>query len=490
MKKELLRRPFLLVILLSFFYSVTIYGQSRTQKIEKCINLFGKYNQYNGAILIVENNEVIYQKALGFANMELSVPVTFETRFRIGSITKTFTSILIFQAIEKGLLKLEGKVQDYLPEFPKAKGEKMTINHLLTHTAGLRDISDFPRNRTDFPPIVAKINAGYLNNNELTSVISEYDLLFEPGTDFRYSNDGYILLGRILEKVSEKTYAQLLTENILIPAQMKNSGMVNSKTIIKHKASGYDQTFKGYENAAQIAATPASGMYSTIGDLLLFQRAFDSGKLVSNDSKKTMLASSPNVVAYGWKVRNIKDENTAKEKLIIMTDGSLPGFTSFMVNEVEEKRLFIFLTNTREMTHKIVDVYVSVSNILNNKSYNEPKQSLAESLVKTIINGDSNAIVKYSSLVKDPTYYLSENEMNSAGYFLLNSGQVAEAVKLFKLNTEAFPNSANAFDSLGESYMIAGDKENAIANYKKSLDLNPKNSNAEEMLKKLSNHKN
>jgi CubicO group peptidase (beta-lactamase class C family) len=461
-------------------------SQTKTAKIDECLNLYAKYNQYSGTILVEENNKTIYNKAFGFANLEFNIPNFNKTKYRIASITKSFTSVLIFQFVDKAKLHLTDKVSQYLPEYPKEKGDKITIDNLLTHTAGLRDISDFPRNGNNFPPLTAKINAGFATLHELVKYIGEYDLLFEPGTGFRYSNDGYILLGRILENISGKSYETLLKENILNPLGMLNSGMAYPKSILKNKALGYDQTFYGYENATPVSVTPAGGMYSTTEDLKKFTAAMLSSKLVSEQSKKTMFSISPNVVAYGWKVREIQDSSTGKKKQLIMTDGSIPGYTSFVVRDVEANRLFIFLTNTREMTHKIVDVYFALSNILDGKPYQKPKRSVAEDFFKLLVTAKlSNPASEFEKLTKNNTYYLNENEMNAAGYQFMNENKVKEAITIFKLNTVAFPQSANTFDSLGEAYMVDGDNNNAIINYEKSLELNPKNSNAVEMLKKL-----
>ncbi len=147
-------------------------AQAKTKKIDELLTLYHKYGQFNGVALVAEGGKVVYRKGFGFANMELGVPNTTETKFRVGSITKSFTATLVFQLIEQGKLKLDGKLSDYLPEYPKAKAEKITINQLLTHTAGLRDISDFPRNSNNFPAIIAKLNAGFVSTAGGTFVIN------------------------------------------------------------------------------------------------------------------------------------------------------------------------------------------------------------------------------------------------------------------------------------------------------------------------------
>ncbi len=484
--KPLIKLCFLFVVAGFLLTENYTFAQDKNKKIDELLTFYHKYGQFNGAALVADGRKVVYQKGFGLANMELGVPNTPDTKFRIGSITKSFTAILVFQLIEQGKLKLDGKLTDYLPEYPKAKGEKITINQLLTHTAGLRDIGDFPRNSNNFPAIIAKMNAGFVTNDELVKKISEYELLFEPGTSFRYSNDGYILLGAIVESVTGKSYEDVLKEQILIPSGMKNSGMAYHTRLLSNRATGYEHTFYGYENAVQIGVGPAGGMYSTVGDLFLFNQILSTDKLLSQKSKDVMFSVSPNVVAYGWKVRKVTDERTGKVSTVIITDGLLPGFIAFMVEQVDAKRLVILLTNVREMTIRLGDINTALINILDGKKYDSPKRSLAETLF-TIVKqkGIESALEQYRALSRNDTYYLNESEFNSLGYLLLGEKRIKEAIEIFKLNTEANPQSANAYDSLGEAYMFGGDKERAIANYQKSVELNPNNTNAIEMLKKL-----
>ncbi len=138
------------------------------------------------------------------------------------------------------------------------------------------------------------------------------------------------------------------------------------------------------------------------------------------------------------------------------------------------------------MTIRLGDINLALMNILDGKKYDLPKRSLAETIVTTVKQkGIESALEQYRVLSRNDTYYLNESEFNTVGYLLLGEKRIKEAIEIFKLNTEANPQSANAYDSLGEAYMVGGDKERAIANYQKSVELNPNNTNAIEMLKKL-----
>lgn len=475
----------LLVVVAGFLFIPSLaLAQDKAKKIDELVTTFHKYGQFNGAVLVAENGRVVYQKGFGLANLEWNNPNTSDTKFRIASITKSFTAILIFRLIEQGKLKLDGKVTDYLADYPKATGDKISINHLLTHTAGLRgDVSDFPRNSNNFPDYIAKINAGFTSTDELVKKISESDLAFEPGTKFGYSNNGYILLGAIIEKVAGKPYEKVLDEQILAPLEMKNTGLAYKTAVLSKRADGYDRNFYGYRNAADFLVAANGGMYSTVGDLFLLDEALYTDKLLSQKSKDVMFGVTPYVVAYGWKV---KKSVGGASGTVIETDGSLPGFNSLMVRLVDGRQTIILLTNVREMTYRLSDISLGLRNILDGKPYDLPKQSLAETLFTTVRQKGIEATLKqYRALSRDKTHYLSESEFNSIGYLLMGENKIKEAIEIFKLNTEANPQSSNAFDSLGEAYMVNGDKELAIKNYQKSVELNPQNTNGVEMLKKL-----
>src|SRR4026208_1216693 len=167
-------------------------AQDHAAKIQEVLSLAHKYRQFNGSALIAENGKVVYKGAFGLANMEWNIPNTPDTRFRLGSITKQFTATVILQLAEQGKIKLDGKLSDYLPEYRKDVGNKVTIHHLLTHTSGIPSYTSQPgffENVSRNPYKVAEFVKQYASGN----------LEFEPGSKFSYNNSGYFLLGAIIE---------------------------------------------------------------------------------------------------------------------------------------------------------------------------------------------------------------------------------------------------------------------------------------------------
>jgi len=219
------KRVHLALGLLSIFaLQMSVVAQDKVRQIDELMSLYHKYQQFNGAVLVADHGKVIYKKGFGPANMEWNIPNEPDTKFRLGSITKQFTAALILQLVEQGKIKLDGKVSDYLPDYRKDTGARMTIHQLLSHTSGVP-------NYTAQPGFFANISRNPFKVDDFVKKYASGDLEFEPGAKFNYSNSGYFILGAIIEKVTGKPYEKVLQEKILDPLGMKNTGYDHSGTI-------------------------------------------------------------------------------------------------------------------------------------------------------------------------------------------------------------------------------------------------------------------
>lgn len=213
-------------------------------------------------------------------------------------------------------------------------------------------------------------------------------------------------------------------------------------------------------------------------DLFLWWRALATGKLISESSKAVMFAPTPSVTAFGWKVRPTEG--------MLIADGSLPGFTSLMIIADSGRQVVIELTNTREITHRVGDVYAAIAATLKGSTVAPPRRSLAEDVAIAVTTlGIDSALAQASQRKTSGRWYEDESEFNRLGYFLLGRGRRAEAVKVLAWTARNHPDSWNAFDTLGEAYLAAGDTTEAVRNYRRSLELNPQNSNASAILARL-----
>ena len=458
-----------------------LLAQDKVAKIQEVLTLAHKYRQFNGSALVAENGKVIYQGAYGMANMEWAIPNTPDTKFRLGSITKQFTSALIMQLVEQGKIKLDGKLSEYLPDYRKDIGDKITIHHLLTHTSGIPSY-------TDEPHFFADVSRNPYKVDEFVKKYASGDLQFEPGSKFAYNNSGYFLLGAIIERVTGKPYEQILKENILGPVGMKNTGYDHYDTILPKRAAGYSKTPDGYTNAPYLDMSipyAAGSMYSTVEDLYLWDQALYTDKVISAKSKELMYKPFLEDYAYGWNVKNASFKQNDQPVPTISHGGGINGFATIIMRFPREKSLIVLLDNTGQQTEPLAQ---KIARILYAQPYELPKMSIVAMLGKTIKDkGIEAGVAQYRELkLKESARYdFGERELNQLGYSLLRSGKLKEAVEIFKLNVEAYPQSANPYDSLGEAYLNLNQKDLAVANYKKALELNPGNTNAIEALRKI-----
>jgi CubicO group peptidase (beta-lactamase class C family) len=462
----------------------TVKGQTKTDQLDELLNLYTEYGQFNGSVLISEKGEVIYKKGFGMANMEWDIPNQSNTKHRLGSITKQFTAMLIVQLVEQGKLKLDVPIITYLPDYPKPNGEKITIHHLLTHTSGIP-------NYTSFPDFFKNKSREPYSPDEFVKVFADSTLDFTPGEKFSYSNSGYFLLGVIIEKVAGKSYEEVLKENILIPLKMKDTGYDHHNVILKNRASGYERSGSSYINANYLDMSipyAAGSLYSTAEDLYLWDQALYTEQILPKEFIELLfnpyISAFGSNYGYGWVIGKAPIGNTTDSLNVINHGGGINGFNTIITRIPYDKSLIVLLNNTGGAP--LNEMSIAIGGILYGKPYDLPKKSLAYSLLKNIEEvGITNALVKYNENKISGNYALREHEMNNAGYELLQAGKVKEAIEVFKLNVIAFPKSANVYDSLGEAFMKDGNNESAIENYKKSVELNPGNQGAINMLNKM-----
>ena len=458
---------------------------SKVDKINEVVQLYADYEGFNGAILVAHEGEVIFKKGFGWADMEWDIPNTTDTKFRLASVTKPFTSMLTMQLVANGTLDLHTPISTYLPDYPKQNGEQITIHHLLTHTSGtVRDYEDnIPLNK-------------YPDRQRPERLVKEFSSLpleFTPGEKFAYSNSGYMVLGYLIETVTGKLYEEVLQENILTPLGMKNTGVDKRRTLLKHRAKGHFKGFGDYFNSdyVDMSNIPAVGnLYSTVEDMYLLDQALYTEALLPQkyiDLLFTEYISDGDYGGYhgyGWELKDKPIGNTSDLVGTIGHSGSLNGFCALFTRIPGTQSSIILLNNTRRAYLNAITT--AVTGILNDTTYDFPRKPLAKFMSEVIANeGVQKGIQFYKDHRDESDYYVSENELIVAGYRLLQAGNAADAAEVFKLSIEVFPDKDNPYDSYAEALMTLGKNEEAIKNYKKSLELNPNNQNAVEMLKKL-----
>ena len=465
---------------------VAVAQGAAAQAIDAFMSRAAQYGQFNGVIMVVDRGRIVYERAFGLANMELKVPNTTATRFEIASITKPMTAIAIMQLVQDGRVRLEGKISDYLPWYPSESGRRISVEQLLNHTSGIPGdiVFDDPGPGAE---VVAAINADLFSNDSLVKLIARRPLRFEPGTNYGYSSDGYAVLGAIIEHAGGKPYWRSLRERVFDRAGMRETGVSYLAPLVPQRAAGYAQNFEGYTNAPHIGVTPAGGLYSTLRDLYAFDRALYGDTLVDDRSKARLFALRSVVTAYGWKTSEDTLPNGIRRR-VVRTSGGLPGFEALMVRVPDARRTIILLSNARTMVSRFDAFAIAIGQILDGRPYSMPRRSVAEALAESMMAGHATTalIREFDDMRADAArFVLSESEVNRLGYFFLSRGGSSRAVDVFALNVRAFPRSANAYDSLGEGQLARGDTSLAIASYRRSLELDPGNSNASSILSRI-----
>jgi CubicO group peptidase (beta-lactamase class C family) len=306
-------------------------GQSLSEYLEAI--------DFSGSILISRNNEIIHSAGYGFANYELKVPNTPDTQFYIASLTKQFTSLAIMQLQEQGLLNINDSIDKFFPKFPH--GSKITIKHLLTHSAGLYDFTD----NWD------EIKQLDLSAQDIVDRFKGKELDFEPGSKVRYSSSGYILAGQIIEQVSGMGYADYVESRIFKPLNMSHSSYGYSSGNTLNKAIGYRKGTS--QKAVNVPLTYAAGaLASSVTDFYLWDQSLYSSSLVNERSLQEIYPEDRSALGSGL--------GTGKFKVVMglgwgiyETDfgpeyshtGNVDGFSTVVSRYPNQKAMIVILSN-------------------------------------------------------------------------------------------------------------------------------------------------
>lgn len=451
-------------------------GETPAYKIHELLKASHDYGHFNGSVLVAKAGEILYKHGFGQANKEWDIPNQTDTKHRLASVTKQFTAMLVLQLVAENKLKLDAPITEYLPDYPKTTGDQITIHHLLTHTSGIPNYTSFP----NYWETMRKPNTP----NTLVELFKDLDLEFTPGESFNYSNSGYVLLGVLVEKMTGKTYEEALQERIFLPLKMENSGYDSNKKVLKNRSVGYNRFANTYENSNFIDMSvpyAAGGIYSTVEDLYLWDRALYTEKLLPQKYKDLLFKGhipswGGQLYGYGWEIGKARIGNSREQLASIGHGGGINGFNTQITRLPTDQTCIILLNNTGSAP--LQDMISGILGILNGQTYTFPRRSTAFAVLDTLeTKGIPAALAFYETIKESNEYRLSEDEMNVSGYKLVQIGKIKAAAAIFKLNTQLFPNSFNTYDSYGEALLMLGDTAKAIENYKKSVQLNPKNEN-------------
>jgi CubicO group peptidase (beta-lactamase class C family) len=339
--------------------------------IERLMDAYSREGMFNGIALVARNGEVIFEKGYGYANAEWEAPVDRHTKFRLASVTKQFTAMMILQLAEEGKLSLDDKISDHLKWYREDTGNRITIHHLLTHTSGIPNYSAF----SGFFPGESR------KTHDMQAFVKEFcsrDLESEPGERYSYCNSGYYILGAILEEIEGKPWEDVVKERITERGGMPDTGAYTHTQLMPRRAQGYWRDGEGvYQPIGYQDMTiwrAAGSMYSTANDMLRWDTVLRENVLLSPEWQEKMFSRQHG--NYGYGVNVIDVENAQGETVRYMGhSGFYGGFNNYFAHFPETGEVVILLNNGGRT--EINTIRDGVINILLGNPYSLPMKSFA-----------------------------------------------------------------------------------------------------------------
>lgn len=465
---KLLRILLFVVVLLPI---LPIYAQELTNaetekiiKVQRLVRSYDWLDEFAGIVILAKNGKPIYKHTSGMANYDYNVGNALSSQYNLFGLTKTITATAILQLVENFTINLDNPISDYLVQVPEAYQNNVTVRHLLTHTSGIKSYYQIDGFIENFPFINKVSDISYL--------ILQEDLQFEPGTQFNVSDSDYILLADIIERTSRMTYQQYIEKNILQKAGMKNSNLYFWNEVVKNKAIAYSIGGDGspVKGSLYYGAYPfgADGIYCSADDLLLFFNALMDSRLLSPKYVGMMYKHVPiddkdkdYIYSLGLKYKTIYGETP-----VIFQEGSIDGMSLQLSYFPEQNYTSIVFANH----HKKVAQLLSdqIEGALFNPDYYVPSHPLAFHVYRYLQTHDIDYVIQnFNEIMSEKSLQLDRAwPLNSLGIDLMRSGQHNIALELLKFNMRKFPNEPMVYLSLADCYKQMGEKQLALNYYK------------------------
>jgi len=429
---------------------------------------------------VLNGGKIIWSSVKGFSDIENNVPANNKTLYRIASISKSITAVGIMQLVESGKINLDEKVKKYIPYLP-AKQKPFTVRQLLNHTAGIRTYLD---NEFDSKTY-------FSSTKDVVLYIMKDTLAYNPGEKYLYSTLGYNLLAAVIENVSGLSYSEYMRKNIFEPAGMNSTVPDFQKNLIHNRARGYVRDiYREIQNAplADLSIKYAGGgLLSTSEDILRFSLNIINGKLLKYETLDSMLIpaklNNGKYINYGLGFSFETDETGRKS---FSHSGGGTGFSSYFIIYPVEKIASVYLTNIRD--RNLENPAKALASIALGKNVVLVKKSIADRMMEEyIISSIDSVLGLYTIIAADSvkTYNVNIDEVYFFGNDLLNINRTIDAIKYYKFFSGIYPDDPQIFIGLANAYFADGNKGLALRNFRIALRIDPKNTYASGMIKKI-----
>ncbi len=447
-------------------------------QIEAIVQKYADADRFSGAVLVAKGDEVLFKKGYGLANRSWNIANAPDTSVLVGSVSKQFASMLILQLAQEGKLDLQAPISTYLPDFPKDKGEIITVHHLLSHSSGLPHYAGFSKIGVN----IWSYGSRHVEVAEYVDLIGKLRLEFQPGEKYSYSSMGYIVLGLIVEKVGGQSFSQAMTERIAKPLGLRGTGFHYADRITPKLAQGYmydwakkpDGSVRiGYANEPyrdQSNKYCTGGVHSTVEDLHRWALALVNHKLLSKKYTDLMFTPHADNYGYGWRIDK-GAWDLGPEVEVISHGGSLSGYkASIAIINRGEYILAALGNSSRSWSAPLVE---SVARVLHGQ---EPAPYDVAGTRVTIAMAHEGVAAGKTLFAKLKSSGFKGYHNNAFGYWanieeMLDHDQPKIALALAELALGEHPQSPQLNYYAAHAYHANGEKEQAIAHLARGLEI-------------------
>lgn len=452
----------------------TLLSGQLTEEIETYLTEVNKFNEVPGsAVAILKGDELIYEGYFGLAEMNHRVPVSKKTMFRVYSSTKLLVSVALFQLVDAGKIEMSDPIGKYLPELPDT-WQTRKIRDLIAHASGLPDFKFLKEGVTE---------------EEMLEQLRDEPLSFAAGDRFSYNQTNYWLLGRIIETTSGKSLQDFIRDGQFEGDASSFVFSSEALRVVPNRTGVYHHSADGWMLAGDSAgkfAHGANGLAITLPGLIGWAKRHSQGRFMGAAAGAEMVSAyeysnSDHKFLHGWGVYPVNGYKSRG-----FTGGQVSGVRYFP----DQDLTILFLSNGFRygLLHNRVINHLAgmIDEKLKDPYWDQVEYIAGQFLGREDIPARINEFMGWRMLnINAPV----EGDINSVGYILAREGRLEDALAIFRLNTELYPNAFNVWDSLGECHEMLGETEEALKYYKKSVALNPENTHGIEKIKLLSNSK-
>lgn len=438
-----MKKLLLLILSLIAFSNIGYSQHIEFEKLDAYFNTLTIHNKFMGSVAVFKNGEIIYNNQFGFSDVDTQIKPNKRTKYRVGSISKTFTAVMVFKAVEQGKMNLSETLDVYFPSIKNAN--QITIANLLNHRSGIHSFTDNKDNYLSY-------HTQNKGEKEMVALISKFDSDFEPNSKASYSNSNYLLLSYILEKVYDKNFGEILKDKISIPLELTDTYYSEYLSIEKNEANSYVFNKKSWKEEPQTNGTiglGAGSIVSTPADLIKFSKALFTTNFVQDESLKKMKTIQDN---FGMGLFQTNYFDT----ISFGHNGGIDGFVSMFRYFPEDKMAFVVTSNGLDYDFNAIETVLAKT--LFNKHFDLPVFSTYEH--------SSKELNLYLGTYSSKTFPVKINVTKSKKQLILKvAGQkpiLPEAFEKGKFKFEAAGMFFEFFPEKNEMSIEQGGKTNVL----------------------------